>query len=201
MVELKNGSAAFRSFQESGISAARQETMIFNWKDELNRKGHRITISGQPIAMHCHHYNINLQKTLEDAMGEEGVQLLYRAVEETIYQGLQALFEQYPKIKSLNSKLEMVSLLYQNCGLGILHFHLVRPNKASVSSPSSHHVTGWLAKHGRRSTPGCHFARGWIAGALEAVYDRPIGFFQVKENQCKLIKDEKCLFSVSKKKE
>ncbi len=171
---------------------------MFDWKNELNRKGHRIAISGQPIAMHCHHYNINLQKTLEDTMGKDGVILLYRSVEETIYQGLSNLFEQYPKIKTINSKLEMISLLYQNCGLGILHFQNVRPGKASVSSPSSHHVTGWLAKHGRRDTSGCHFARGWIAGALEAVYHHPIGYYSVVESQCKMKRDMECLFSVTR---
>ncbi|MBW1776240.1 MAG: 4-vinyl reductase [Deltaproteobacteria bacterium] len=171
---------------------------MFDWKNELNRKGHRIAISGQPIAMHCHHYNINLQKTLEDNMGEAGVDLLYRSVEETIYLGLSNLFKQYPKIKTLNSKLEMISLLYQNCGLGILHFQSVRPNKALVLSPSSHHVTGWLAKHGRRDTPGCHFARGWIAGALEAVYRHPVGYFSIVESQCKMSRDRECLFSVAK---
>ncbi len=171
---------------------------MFNWKDELNRMGHQIAISGQPIAMHCHHYNINLQKTLEDTMGQAGVALLYRSVEETTYQGLSSLLEQYPKIKTLTSKLEMISLLYQNCGLGILHFQGVRSGKAAVSSPSSHHVTGWLAKHGRRKTPGCHFARGWIAGAMEAIYGQPIGFFNVVETQCKMTRNEECRFSVTR---
>ena len=146
--------------------------------------------------MHCHHYNINLQKTLEDSLGEEGVQLLYLAVEETNYHGLRNLFEQYKKIRTLKSKLEMASILYQNCGLGIIHFKKVRPNAAKIVSPSSHHVTGWLAKHGKRDTSGCHFARGWIAGALEAIYRRPLGYYTVEETRCKMKRDEVCAFNV-----
>jgi len=46
-------------------------------ENELARKGHRMILSGQPVTLHCHHYNINLQKTLEDILGEEGVLLLY----------------------------------------------------------------------------------------------------------------------------
>ena len=169
---------------------------LFDWRNELNRHGHRVLISGQPIAMHCHHYNINLQKTLEDSLGEEGVQLLYLAVEETNYHGLRNLFEQYKKIRTLKSKLEMASILYQNCGLGIIHFKKVRPNTAKIVSPSSHHVTGWLAKHGKRDTSGCHFARGWIAGALEAIYQRPLGYYTVEETSCKMKRDEVCAFNV-----
>ncbi len=169
---------------------------IFDWQSELNRDGHRVVISGQPIAMHCHHYNINLQKTLEETLGEEGVALLYRAVEETNYHSLQHLFNQYKKIRTLKSKLEMASLLYQNCGLGIIHFKKVRPHEAYIVSPSSHHVTGWLAKHGRRDTAGCHFTRGWIAGALEVIYERPMGFYAVAETNCKMRRDDACVFQV-----
>ena len=56
--------------------------MIINWRSELAREGHRVILSGLPIAMHCHHYNINLQKMLEDTMGEKGVHLLFKAAEE-----------------------------------------------------------------------------------------------------------------------
>ncbi|MGD9135383.1 MAG: 4-vinyl reductase [Desulfobacterales bacterium] len=149
--------------------------------------------------MHCHHYNINLQKTLEDTLGEEGIQLLYHAVEETNYHGLKNLFDQYKKIRTLKSKLEMASILFQNCGLGIIHFKKIRPNMAHIVSPSSHHVTGWLAKHGRRNTPGCHFTRGWIAGALEAIYDRPLGYYVVEETHCKMKRDDVCVFKAKER--
>jgi predicted hydrocarbon binding protein len=168
----------------------------FDWQSELNRDGHQIVISRQPIAMHCHHYNINLQKTLEDTLGEEGVQLLYRSAEETNYHGLNNLFEHYKKIRTIKSKLEIASMMYLNCGLGIIHFKKVRPSNAHIVSTSSHHVTGWLAKHGRRETPGCHFARGWIAGTLEAIYQRSLGFFDVEEKQCKMKRDDECVFEV-----
>ena len=173
---------------------------IFDWQNELDRNGHRVVISGQAITMHCHHYNINLQKTLEDTLGEQGIELLYRSVEETNYNSLKNLFNHYRKIRTLKSRLEMASLLYQNCGLGIISFKRVRPNMAHIVSTSSHHVTGWLAKHGRRQTPGCHFARGWIAGALEAVYNQSLGYYIVEEKQCKMRCDDVCVFNVSLRK-
>ncbi len=169
---------------------------IFDWQSELNRNGHRVAISGQPIALHCHHYNINLQKTLEDTLGEEGVLLVFQSAQKINYYGLQNLFDQYKKIKTIKSKLEMASMLYQNCGLGIIHFQKVRPTWARIVSTSSHHVTGWLAKHGRRDTPGCHFTRGWIAGALEAIYDKPLGYYTVEEKKCKMKRDNECVFHV-----
>ncbi|MEJ2285101.1 MAG: 4-vinyl reductase, partial [Desulfobacterales bacterium] len=160
-------------------------------------EGHQVILSGQPAAMHCHHYNINLQKTIEDNLGNEGVELLFRSVEEACYTSIQHLLNQYPQIKTIKSKLEMASILFQNCGLGVIHFERVRPGGGRVVSPSGHHVTGWLAKHGMRETPGCHFTRGWMAGALEAIYNRSPGFYAVEEKHCKMMRDSECVFHIT----
>ena len=170
---------------------------LLDWKNELARKGHRVVLSGQPITMHCHHYNINLQKTLEDTLGDKGIQLLYDSVEYANYRDFRSLLSQYTQIKTFKSKLEMASILYQNSGFGVLRFHEIGPQGGNIFSPSSHHVTGWLAKHGRRNTPGCHFARGWIAGALEAIFHFELGHYAVKEQQCKMMRDEECLYTVT----
>ena len=170
--------------------------MFIDWRSELAREGHRVILSGLPIAMHCHHYNINLQKMLEDTLGEEGIGLLYNVAEEVSYYGFRSFLDQYTRIKTIKSKLEFASTIYQNCGLGILHFKKAGPRGGRIVSPSSHHVTGWLAKHGRRDTPGCHFARGWIAGVMEVIYNRPLKHFTVEEQHCKMKRDEECVFHV-----
>ncbi len=175
----------------------RPRMVTLDWKRELGRMDHQVVLSGQPIAIHCHHYNINLQKTLEDTLGEEGVRLIYHAAEEAVYCSLKTLLAQYREIKTVNSKLEMCAIMFQNCGLGIIHPQTIDGGGGFVVSSSSHHVTGWLAKHGRRDTPGCHFARGWLAGALEAACDRPLGFFSVTEIKCKMMRDKECLFRVA----
>ena len=170
---------------------------LFDWHSELAREGHKVILAGQPMAMHCHHYNINLQKTIEETLGGKGIRLLVRSAEEASYDSFKQLFDRYKQIKTLKSKLEMAGILFQNCGLGVLHFVRVRPGGGNVVSPSSHHVTGWLAKHGKRDTPGCHFTRGWIAGALEAIYDRPLEFYRIIEKRCKMMRHQQCEFQIT----
>ena len=172
---------------------------IFDWQTELDREGHRVVLAGEPIAMHCHHYNINLQKTLEDTLGDDGVDILIESAEEAAYHGFKSLFALYPRVRTLKSKLEMAAVMYQNCGLGIIHFQKIRPTGGLIVSPSSHHVTGWLAKHGWRQSPGCHFARGWIAGVLEAIHERPLSFYRVEETRCKMKGDSECVFEVQER--
>lgn len=170
--------------------------MFINWREELTRNGHRIVLSGIPTAMHCHHYNINLQKMLEDTLGNEGIVLMFRSAEEAGYKSFCAFIHRFNRIRTVKSKLEFASTIFQHCGLGIIHFQDVSENGGSIVSPSSHHVTGWLAKFGRRQTPGCHFSRGWIAGVLAAIFDRPLGFYDVEEQKCKTMRDEACIFVV-----
>lgn len=168
----------------------------FDWKRELYRENHQVVLSGQPVAIHCHHYNINLQKTLEDTLGEEGSRLIYQSTETAAYNLLKPLLAQYRGIKSVKSKLEMFAILYQNCGLGIIHPQAIENGTGIIISTSSHHVTGWLAKHGRRHTPGCHFTCGWLAGALEAIFSKSIGAISVKETSCKMMRDKECIFRI-----
>ena len=173
--------------------------MFIDWQHKLKRVGTRVALFDIPIAMHCHHYNINLNKMLEDVLGKEGVRLMYHAAEESTYTGFKIMLEEYQRIRSDKSKLEFASSIYQHCGLGVINFQNVGPSGGRIVSPSSHHVTGWLAKHGLRKTPGCHFTRGWIAGVLEAIYDLPIGYFQVREMGCKMMRNAFCEFDVRTK--
>jgi hypothetical protein len=173
--------------------------MIPDWRNALTREGSRITLSGLHVAMHCHHYNINLQKMLEDHLGEQGVALMVRSAEEACYTGYKTLLGQFDRLRTNKSKVELLASHYQNCGLGLIHFEKIGPKGGRISSVSSHHVTGWLAKHGRRNSPGCHFARGWIAGVFEVIYNRPLNSYQVEEESCKMVGDQQCLFRVSER--
>jgi hypothetical protein len=179
------------------VNIARYEMKQLEWKHALSRDQHRLLLSGNPVAMHCHHYNINLQKTIEETSGEEGIRLLFLAAEEASFQHLKDLTQRHSGVKTIKSKLEMTTVIYQNSGLGVIHFHEIGPEGGKITSRASHHVTGWLAKHGRRRTPGCHFARGWIAGALEALFQYPLGYYRVEELQCKMVQDCECTFMVT----
>lgn len=170
-----------------------------DWKSNLTRHGERIVIYGMPMALHCHHYNINLHKMLEDKLGDKGIQLLFYSAEESAFIGLRHVFNIYNQIKSAEYKLKIAAKIFQNSGLGILEFEEIGAEGGKAFSPSNHHVTGWLAKHGRRKTPGCHFIRGYIAGILEAVYSLPLGHYVVEETQCKMVEEGKCVFFIKER--
>jgi hypothetical protein len=170
--------------------------MIINWSEKFARKGHELFLSGLPIALHCHHYNMNLQKTLESTLGKEGAQLIYQAAETSSYDGIISFLRDHPKIYTVKSKLELAATSYQYCGLGIINLTRIGPEGGRIVSSHSHHVTGWLAKFGKRQTPGCFFSRGWIAGALAVIYEKDRGYYRVEEIECKMTLARECVFEV-----
>ncbi len=173
--------------------------MTINWPEKIAREGHRIFLSGLPIAMHCHHYNINLQKTLEESLGDDGIELLYQASLQSNYDGFRSFLEDHLQLKTEKSKLELAATSYQYCGLGVILLDEVDQGGGTIISPHSHHVTGWLAKHGRRETPGCNFTRGWISGVLSVIYQKEPGYYDVRELKCKMARDAECVFECTPK--
>jgi hypothetical protein len=141
---------------------------------------------------------MNLQKTLESSLDNDCSLLIYQAAEESSYDGLASFLEHFPKINTVKSKLELASTSYQYCGLGIINFSQIVPEGGRIVSPHSHHVTAWLAKFGKRETPGCFFSKGWIAGALAVIYEKPRRSYRVEELECKMTLARECIFEVTK---
>ncbi len=90
--------------------------MFIDWQDKLKRIGNRVVLFDIPIAMHCHHYNINLHKMLEDILGLEGVRLIYNAAEESNRAAFKIMLEEYQRIRSDKSKLEFAASVYSTAG-------------------------------------------------------------------------------------
>lgn len=171
--------------------------MVINWPEKFDRKGHEIFLSGLPIALHCHHYNMNLQKTMESSLGSDGAKLIYEAAEEVSYNGFASFLTHNSKVNTIKSKLELAATSYQYSGLGIISFTQITPAGGRVVSRHSHHVTGWLAKFGKRETPGCFFSRGWIAGFLAVIFEKHRGYYWVDELDCKMTLARECIFAVT----
>jgi len=102
--------------------------MFIDWQDKLKRIGNQVVLFDIPITMHCHHYNINLQKMLEDIHGPEWVRVMYNASEESRHTAFRIMLNEYQRIRSDKSKLEFAASIYQHCGLGVINFQDVGPN-------------------------------------------------------------------------
>ena len=76
---------------------------------------------GEPLILHCNHYNLFLQRTIEDAGAYiPAAEILVRGGVMVAYAMFRRLFEEHPHIRAPRARLQVASDLYAQLGFGRL---------------------------------------------------------------------------------
>ena len=158
-----------------------------NLRGEFLKNRNAYVAAGEPMIFHCHHYNTFLQASIESAKDYIDVYpILINSAQEVAYHQFTNHFA--GKNLSVDEKKAIAQEWHQYCGYGTLDLSEVSENGGKVSSPWNHYVEGWLSKFGKRNenqTGVAYFSAGFAAGALDAIYDKPVGTFCVEQTSCK----------------
>ncbi len=164
-------------------------------RPELDHDNRRCYIGGEPHVFHCHHYNTFLQQTILDAEYIDSRPFLVGAAAEVTYSGLKALFATVPA----SSRLKVAQELYRWSGFGTFDLSGLTADGGEVSTHNSHYAMAWRSKFGSADKQQCYFASGWLAGALAAIYDQPLGSFSVEHDSCHAVHGEgACTFKLAR---
>jgi hypothetical protein len=123
------------------------------------------SIAGNRIVFHCHHYNVFLQRTIDEALGEGAASLQRRAAAEASRRLLEDLFRGGSG-GSPRERLERAAKLFGSLGFGLANIDGLTLEGGSVVLATSHYAIGWRAKFGPPAAPVCHFAVGYWAAAV-----------------------------------
>lgn len=115
------------------------------------------------VVFHCHHYNIFLQRSIEDMFGEGAVEMQVAAAAEAARELLSRAVRLDGAFEARLA--EAASILGEN-GFGKADVSQLGASGGVVVLPVSHYAIGWRARLGRSARPVCHFATGYWAGAL-----------------------------------
>jgi len=160
-------------------------------KGEYLNDRNAFIMQSEPMILHCHHYNVFLQKSIEasnEYIDAEGI--LTDSAQEVSY----SIFSDYFKQGdfSVSEKLKTIESLHSCCGFGTLEMSNVTADGGNVNSPSNHYVEGWLSKFGARKedeSGAAFFTAGFIAGAMDAAFEKELGYYCSKQTHCKTKKD------------
>ncbi|UJR85792.1 hypothetical protein [Sandaracinus amylolyticus] len=133
----------------------------------FDRENGTIVIGGSRLVFHCHHYNVFLQRSLEDALGDRAVSIQRRAASEAARTMLERLFAQAPS-ETFAARMTRAASLFATLGFGRADVSEVTPMGGLVTISPSHYAVGWIAKFGPSTRPVDHFATGFFRGALTA---------------------------------
>lgn len=152
-----------------------------------------ITFGGRRLVMHCNHYNIFLQRTIEDGLGDRAGRLLVASAAEASRLMLSGLFSSAPP-SSYEAGLARAAEIFGAQGFGRLDVVELSASGGEAIVSQSHYALGWLSRWGKRKTPGCFYAAGYVAGALAAAARLAPERIVVHESRCLAMGDPHCTF-------
>jgi hypothetical protein len=145
---------------------------------------HRRQIVGnEPVIFHCHHYNCFLQRSILDAEAVNSLPALIGGGAECAHSQLTAVFGELGLTDAAARK-ELAQTYYRWAGFGTVDLDPLDADGGTTSTPNSHYGMGWTIKFGASERPVDYFTTGWLAGALAAIYDKPLGHYRATQTAC-----------------
>ncbi|MCB9641340.1 MAG: hypothetical protein H6728_04875 [Myxococcales bacterium] len=158
------------------------------------------SFAGIPVLYHCHHFNLFLDQTIQDALGiEEGILLQKRAAHIASYRFLSKVVEEVG-VQTPIERLQLASKLFSYMGHGKLHFQ-ANQDGGVVRGDFLHYGYTWKEKYGQvvsRSEPTDAFGGGFAAAAVEVAFGLPYDSLSVEETSCVAQGQGSCEFQLQR---
>lgn len=142
---------------------------------QKTRSPGQIFLGGEPMVIHCNHYNRFLQMVVEGCQSVDGVGLQLEAAQEVVYRQLSGQFAAQP-LNTAQERLRWAAEQYAYCGFGHLNMGNLPdspPAEWIVREDYSHYANALLLNRGSRNFPGELFDLGYCAASLTASYNFP----------------------------
>lgn len=143
---------------------------------------HAYRVGNEPLVFHCHHYNLFLQNTIEDAKDFIDVQtLLTQSAEHVVYHQWKAISSSY------NLSLEDLLSTFSTFGFGKLSAVSLDEKGGIISSPYDHYGLGYISKYEPRTQEQpavSYFTQGFIAALFAYYFQKPLYSYQVIQTKC-----------------
>ncbi len=166
---------------------------------KVDKKNYLKFSYGEPLVIHCNHYNIFLQRTIEDPEYINTTPVLINSAVSVTYSHLKELILINPTLNSPETRLNAAASIFKTFGYGLLDFSFNNVSSAGgdVYSPIQHYGFAWKIKWGLRKTPVDFFTTGFIAASFAVAYDKPQEYYFVEELECIAKGDQQCRFYVT----
>jgi len=172
----------------------------YNVKVKLFDEKGLTSLFGEPVIFHCNHYNLYLQRTIEDAGENFDVNtILVDGATSSVYSMLKNLFEKKNDIINFDDRLEVACNIYSQLGFGVIDLKNLTKSGGIASSPVSHYSMGWQNKWGKRNKPADYFTCGYIEAALAAAQGLPAGQYSAIQDECISMGAKQNTFTITKK--
>ena len=168
---------------------------FFSWDHDASF----LYAGGNPVCFHCHHYNLFIQSTVDDALGAPASAKLRQEASADAWRPILRDFLARHEAPGIGARLELASALYASAGHGRLDLSQLSPAGGIASARHLHHSDGWkFAREAERSRhPMGAVAAGYLATAFELAYDLEPGTARVTQTACTAQGDDTNIFTLA----
>lgn len=160
----------------------------------ISNKTDFMYMADTPVVYHCHHFNLFLDQTIDDALGiDEGTNLKIKVASSAAHQLITNLV-QATGAATVMERLDLASAYFAGMGHGKLAI-TGNKNEGFAEGQYLHYGFTWSQKYGHRINrlnSADAFAAGFAAAALEVAHDLAPGTLTATEENCIALKDKKC---------
>ena len=165
----------------------------------IDKERKLVSLYGEPVIFHCHHYNLFLQQTISDPPFINGIEILQDSSQEINFAQLKNAFKTH-NANSVEEKFAIASALFKYQGFGIISFS-GDASGGTAKLSSSHYAQGWTSKYAsqiQRNKPIDHFAVGFAAAVFDVIFG-DLGHFTAVEESCSAVtRTPGCTIQISK---
>lgn len=169
----------------------------------LSKKTDFIYLANTQVIYHCHHFNLFLDQTIDDALGVEvATKLKIKVAHSASYQLLSNLVKE-SDAQTVMERLELASTYFAAMGHGKLSISGDK-NGGTAKGDYLHYGFSWSNKYGKiinRLHPADAFATGFSAAALEIAYDLEPYSLASEEHNCVTLKSKQCDINIFENKD
>lgn len=137
---------------------------------EYDKKHCSLEIGGELMTYHCHHYLVNLQRTVYDAEYIDGTALFVGCAADAVYNQLSNLCEG----KSEREAKELIEQMYKTFGNGLIDISSMNECGAKIVTTKSIVSKAWLMLFKESKKPVDAFTAGYLAAAYAVLYGKEL---------------------------
>lgn len=173
----------------------------FNLRDQrIHTPEHDLMLlAGAPVVYHCHHFNLFLDQTIDDALGPSDGYALRSGAAHEFARDLLSSAVARADASTPAERIHLAQQIFRGMGHGLLAPQLTSSGGTSQGT-FTHYGFTWKEKYGarvRRRHPADAMAAGFLAAATEVAYGLPAGSMMTRETSCIALKNERCEFQTS----
>jgi len=160
---------------------------MFNINDyEYDEQNNYLEIAGEAMIFHCHHYIINLQRTILDAKYIKSDIFIVGSAAHSVYNQLNNLCNGL----NIDESKQMAEDIYRTFGYGLIDLSTMSENGISLDTSSSFFSKTWKIKFGESKEPVDYYTVGFLAACYAVIYGKKLEDINAIQKSCMSCGDE-----------